>query len=613
MGAHGGIWRFGHEASSANDRGWLDWGLAGRASGGATEICDGPVAVVVNRCDPHLVDEQVPLSAVGEHLVLWDGRLDNRSTLVAHLGYDHLRTASDAVIVQAAYGRWGRDALRRLIGDWALVIWDKKDQTLLLARDFFGNKALYYQLRNESLMWSCDLNFFLEASPEKLQLERHFLTRFLVSAPTLDQTPYVGVCAVRPGTVLVFRPSGYSKHNCWSPDLWAEIRYKSDEDYAEHFLELFQKSVRNRIQVKGPVWAELSGGLDSSSIVCLASEIIKNGDAPSQLHTVSYVFDSTMPEDEREFIGMVEDQCRTPSLHVGEADFSAFMFDEPNYALSRPVGFAGRPRYVAKRMREAGAQVLLRGHGGDALMFSTKRYSPDVADHLAAGKLMRAHQAARNYSLHSMRPYWDILWHDGLKPLLPNTIVSRCPTVRPAWLAGALATEEDCPAPASGLTDLRRLPISRRLAWRFLQDAIEVTTAQGYQCCGVGVSADPFMDRMLVQFMLSVPFEQKARPGCSRWLHRNALQGVLPRAIQTRTSKASGDGVISRAIRRDWHRLIELFSNGNSRLQQIELINTTEFLDELNRARHGLQHDSISVLRAIAMEHWLRCLESRAT
>src|SRR6185436_21089957 len=123
----------------------------------------------------------------------------------------------------------------------------------------------------------------------------------------LERTAYRNIHSVPPGVALIVRDKCIEKREFWRPDTVREIRYRSDAEYEEHFRDLFREAVRCRLRADRPVWAELSGGLDSSSVVCMADQVIASGEADvAQLETVSYVYDNSPASDERRFIREVE-------------------------------------------------------------------------------------------------------------------------------------------------------------------------------------------------------------------------------------------------------------------------------------------------------------------
>src|SRR4029077_376508 len=137
----------------------------------------------------------------------------------------------------------------------------------------------------------------------ELEINDEYIADLLTRLPEPSQTPYKNVHAVPPGHAVTVSNGQLRIRRFWGLDPNREIRYKTDPEYEEHFGHLFREAVRCRLRVDGPVWAELSGGLDSSSIVCMADQIIKSGETQaSGLETVSFVYDEASKSDERKYI-----------------------------------------------------------------------------------------------------------------------------------------------------------------------------------------------------------------------------------------------------------------------------------------------------------------------
>jgi asparagine synthase (glutamine-hydrolysing) len=600
------------------------------ASGVSTHV-EGPVAIA---CASRVVG--VPAASVlaawpcGRTLV-WDGRLDNRAALRGQLRDRLEGRASDADIVLAAYVAWGIDAFEVLIGDFALVVWDPIERRLLLARDFSGVRPLCYSLTSSAgeLVWSSDLETFLRLGADRagttgttgsrgsLSLDDAYLRHFMTESVDHTSTPYAGVHGVPPGTCVIVQQDGRIRRaDCWRPDPHATLRYRRDADYQEHFLECFREAVRNRLPDNGPVWAELSGGLDSSAIVCVADDLLRSEATAERLHTISYVPPDRAAGDERPYLESVERKIGRPAFRLREHGYSAFLadrcFPDSPYLdtpfLSRPVSVAGRYLKVAEMLKSWSGQVLLSGHAGDSVMWSTLRRCPHLADLLASLRLVALHRAIRQYDAGS-RTYWNLLRHEAIAPLLPRGFQRRR-IVAPYLVVPA---EDDSSPHVPEDETPRALAPSREMSFRLLLAAIGACAYHRMRTCGAGVvdAAFPFLDRRVVQFMLAAPFDQKVRHGTSRWLLRRSLDGLLPEEVATRRSKASGQGFLCRAVSREWSGLQRIFG-ADARTARRGLVRLPLLREALERARRGLDVDALALTRAIAVETWLRQHEIRA-
>src|SRR5690349_16644686 len=237
-------------------------------------------------------EETQPLVTPSGAVFSWDGRLDNRAELIREMK-DILTTAStDLSIVAAAYERWGIASFAKLIGDWALSIWNPKDRSLILAKDPIGTRHLYYTFDQEQVSWSTILDPLVLLAGKTFALEEEYIAGWLSFFPATHLTPYIGIHSVSPSTSVLIREGKHTVSKYWDFDPSKRIRYRTDAEYEEHFRVAFAEAVRRRLRSDSPILAELSGGMDSSSIVCMADGIIARGAAEtSRLDTVSYYDD----------------------------------------------------------------------------------------------------------------------------------------------------------------------------------------------------------------------------------------------------------------------------------------------------------------------------------
>ena len=285
----------------------LSQALAERGPDGGNELMTGRVALVHRAFHTTAESrrEQQPMVSVWGHTLCWDGRLDNRDELLALLTNDCDRT--DAGLVLAAYQKWGADFLSRIIGDFALSLWDPSVQTLLLARDPFGVRPLYYWRNAEELVWSSTLNSLLALPGIDAEINDEYVAGCFALYPELASTPYRGIHAVEPGQVITIKERQFQVRRFWRPAETDEIRYASDREYEEQFHHLFREAVACRLRSDRPIWSELSGGLDSSSVIFMADRIqAEDQSSAPPVKTVSFVDHPSKTFFDHRFIDVVE-------------------------------------------------------------------------------------------------------------------------------------------------------------------------------------------------------------------------------------------------------------------------------------------------------------------
>src|SRR5258708_5673779 len=266
--------------------------------------------------------ERHPAIAARGDILSFDGRLDNHEELRKVLELPS-EVTPDSEIVLAAFERWGEDCFSRFVGDWALALWPDAGRFLYLARDHAGARTLYYEITQGRARWSTHLETFIVDSRGR-GIDEAYAASYLSSLSTDELTPYVGVRAVPPAQYIRIDAQTVSHRQHWT--CWRardEIRYRSDDDYADHFLSLFKEAVKRRSGPGAPAAAQLSGGMDSSSIVCMSDALRREAGASSKelIDTISYYDDSEPDWDERPLFTAVERLRGKRGVHL-EASFA---------------------------------------------------------------------------------------------------------------------------------------------------------------------------------------------------------------------------------------------------------------------------------------------------
>lgn len=297
------------------------------------------------------------------------------------------RTATDTEVLLAAYEQWGEDCLPRLNGMWAFAIWDTKAERLFCARDRMGIKPFYWRQNGSSFTFGSEIKAILHLGGEALDINRHEIAAWVTSGYShSDQTWFSGIEKLPPGSCMTVTPRGRSIKTHMRQ--WWHLPEESSSPFeAEEALHLLSESVHLRLRSDVPVGFHLSGGLDSSAIVCLA------GQKAGTPQTFSGTFDNAADLDERVFVGAM--QNRMPLIHrevritpKGFRDNLAEMIgvmDHPEAGHGAYNQFA-----LNKAMRENGIVVSLGGQGGDELFGGYWHYLPShMRTLIQRGKYLR--------------------------------------------------------------------------------------------------------------------------------------------------------------------------------------------------------------------------------
>jgi asparagine synthase (glutamine-hydrolysing) len=648
MSTHGGLHWFNDAEADYVRFVLLSQSLRSLAQGYGCEMRLGQVAMVYLpfQSTPESARERQPLVSSGGQVLAWDGRLDNRGELLVQLrqeldqelmsspkAFDALRTyrldpaavmterqanfggsPTDAAIVLAGYRKWGLSLLSLLIGDFTVVLWDPVDRTLLLARDAFGTRRLFYHLSSAVLVWCSELAPLASLPGIDVTIDDNYIAGHLIRTHDPTLTPYQGIRAVAPGTAVIARRGGVESHRFWSLDPQREINYADDADYEHHFRWLFREAVRCRLRAAGPVWAELSGGTDSSSIVCVGDDIIAQGQAEtSGIQTVSHIYDEAHTSDEREYISLIE-RCRQGTgIHIREDDYRILLSVPDDVFFPAPAPYICSRKILQREfslMKAAGVTVLLSGVGGDHVLWSEADSTPELADFLVQFKPLSLHRAARDWSRARHKPYLNVLRRGILDAALPRkwrVRLKQGPEL-PSWFNREFVKRTNLRDRSLGSSDMFscQLP-SRRVESSRLWDVISWVSVGFYPLPAWINMTFPFLHRPLVEFCMAIPVQQKLRPGETRSVHRRALRGLVPREVLRRTDKRGPEEAFHRAVAREWPRLTEIFEN--ARVYDRAYVNKAPFRHELDKARHGVMTSSVSLILTVSLELWLRGLE----
>lgn len=626
MSALAGILNFGSEAAPVceYDLATMAAALDARGPDGGFYLVSGNIGMSYRAFHTNRESrlEIQPLLTREGHMLTWNGRLDNRDDLIRELKSRLPQASADATpdltIVMTAYLKWEKECFHRLVGDFCLALWDNRLRVLYLVRDVAGTRALKYRIDRDRIVWSTETAALLALQKSACEIEEEYIAGSMSLSPVRGLTPYKNVLSVKPAHVVTVKATGELRtERFWRLNSSRAIRYSTDEQYQEHALEQLTEAIRCRLRSDRPVFAELSGGLDSSSIVCLGDRVIRNGEAQTQtLETVSHVFDECPTSDERRYIRLVEAQRQIPGHHIKDEDFRllAPLPNDVSIVTPNPVVLSfGFHSGIRNAMDRAGARVLLSGLGGDQMFGGVYGAYPEVADLLASGRLLALNQSLRAWSKAMKRSYAGLLWKDAIVRQFPQRLqaitTSRAPQL-PSWYNGEFSRQMKLQERMLAKERLRSFQThsARDQARGFLSAVRSISSCWRTEQFGIDV-AYPFAHRPLVEFLQAIPLDQLMRPGENRVVMRRMLAGILPDEIASRRTKGNPREAIFRAIARESERLRLVFDN--SRLCARGYIDKEPLFAALDRARHGYETHSAFLVQTILLEFWLRDLETR--
>jgi len=570
---------------------------------------------------PESLHEKLPLTnKSGDLTITADARIDNREELILNLTFNGRprETITDSELILAAYERWGEQCPEKLLGDFSFAIWDKRKQKIYCARDPIGIKPFYYYFNGKKFRWSSEPRAIFEDKtiPKEPNLQLiclYLLNRF----NEREETLYKHIYRLPPSHFIVIENGQIRKGQYWDIDPNHSIRYKTDAEYAEHYFTLFKEAIKVRLRSHGPVGAWLSGGLDSSSIVCTAQKLYRENSVPNHgFETFSVVFD-TFPCDERNYIDEVVRKWDIKKNYITyEKNLSWVDFEQiqcyPDVAYSPTLLCTGP---ILMEARRKGIRVMLDGIGGDN--FLGLDYS-HLTDLLVKGNIIKLisqiKQDVAFSSLSSlflnycMKPLIPLPMKTGLRFLLKPFRGSGIPSwmnvdyLKKEGLNGRLKTR--IPSLRFPTHTQQKIYESLYYGW-----GANVAQEDGERFSAIFSSENryPFFDRRLVEFSIALPGEQRWSNEGPKAILRHAMEGILPESIKNRKDKADFIFILDHELKkRQVNKLYALFQS--STLADLGIVHKDRLQELLENYRqaspsYGIINDIIVI---VWLELWSR-------
>jgi asparagine synthase (glutamine-hydrolysing) len=570
--------------------------------------------------------------------IVADARLDNRAALRAALmargpALPLPTLVGDATLILCAYENWGQDAFARLLGDFAVVIWDAHHRRVICARDTSGQRSLFYRSDARTFAAASEIHQLLQDHAISVWPNEDRIRDSLVPVNVFrneqDQaaTYYKDIWALPAGHVLTVEGERIRSTRYWQLEVPREIRYRRAQEYAEHFSSLFSEVVQSRLRAAHPMGALLSGGLDSSSVVCTAQQLYRRGVATDRGFTsFSTVFDS-LDCDERDLIGEMQMAYGFDARFVSGGAFGGRLQLEPDGFMECPnMGIPEARDTLFATIQASGVRAVLTGDVADSCIGG----SWEVFDSLLRGRRLRDFvRYWRAYHGHEGVSARRTLLFGCVLPFVPLGLQRRAMLVHirrsfrrsrarllPNWMP---------PTSRAALADRHlALMLEAEGGRRFARAAHEAEYRALYPPEAarhpVPWSVEiwrPFADRRLHEFLLAVPPEEKFAPiegesfyaGSKRVL-RTAMRGVVPESIRARRVKTVFTAVLRTEVQRQWP-LYELAFGPNARPEVARrgYVDQPAFWQRLLELKDGTDApDFAYVMNMAALETWLRTL-----
>lgn len=549
------------------------------------------------------------VDAETESCLVFEGHLHNRQELAGELSLP--ADAGDAEVALAALLRWGSACAARFTGPFTFIAWDGESRRMVAARDALGIRSFYYRALHDRVLLSSQLRQILAALGDRPALEEeHFALFLLDGIPPYRTTPYQGIRKLPPGHVLIADSGAVREQRYWRPEELPEVVHSDPRDYAAQYLEHLRDAVEVNLRADGPVWCDLSGGLDSSSAVCLAQEILRAGetDAPD-FGTLTILFDETSSGDEEKYRRAVLDKYSLEANYiVGDAccvfeDMAeaASYYDEPN----QQIRFFSLFRKYRELLQRNGVRALLRGTAAEVGALTENPRPLHLADYARSLKVRALFRELLRWQKTLRIPLINMLSQFVLRPLRAEHPLNRYydwPTV-PGWIDPQFARRMDLESATNrGWMPRRFRSVGDQ--WQYEK----ATRASSYLYRGymeaVCENRYPFLHRPLVEYCLALPYEQKVLPGVFKPLLRRAMAGILPDEIRLRRDKGDIGHWVIRSVSRQWPELSEVLREPV--LGSLGFVDQEELYRQVHLFGYGKAKRTFLLSSIVTLEYWTR-------
>jgi asparagine synthase (glutamine-hydrolysing) len=558
-----------------------------------------------------------PMSDVEESIrVVFNGEIYNFPELRRELeGFGHVfRTRSDTEVIVLGYKQWGDEILNRLNGMFGLAIWDEQKKRLVVARDPFGIKPIYYRIEGGTVWFGSEIRTILAAAQKSFEPDPTALNLFLRYRFTPSpHTVFKGIRKLAAGTMLVFQDGAHSLQRFYRyrPEPFSPP--KSENQAREELLEIYKRALKRHLLSDVPLGLLLSGGVDSALLLALMNLY------GNSWRTFTVGYGSVFADDE------LSDAAQTAA--VFGAKHTEVLLDRRTFeeSLPRVVEFMEEPVatpsvlpmfFVCERARQD-VKVALIGQGPDELFGGYRRHVGVRYGELwgglpkwVRGPISSAVEALpRNETLkrgvrsldtpERLRRYQQVL------SLLPGDQIDglfQSDVLQPDAGDEILKSWEefsDLMADTDELGGFQFVEMRSTLPDELLMYADKLSMAHGLE------ARVPYLDKEVVEYGERLPASFKVRNGAGKWLHREVCKAFLPGSILRRKKRGFAMNVVDEWFRAAQSQKLEgMLLDPQSHL--FEYLQPAAVRGLLDEHRSGASDHHKILFSLVVLEEWLR-------
>lgn len=502
-------------------------------------------------------------------VIIYNGEIYNHADYREELeAKGHVyQTHCDTETILHLYEEYGAKCVEKLRGMFAFAIWNRREKTLFIARDRFGVKPLYYVHDEQgNLFFGSEIKTLLEVGAIKPELNYNALPDQLANHGTsFDETLFKGVKRLLPGHSLFWQDGNLKIEEFWDVKFEPKHKEKSDAEFIEEWCGLFKESVKLRLMADVPLGMFLSGGIDSSAICAMMSEMVSE---PIKTFSIGF---AEREANEFEYARIVARSFKTEHHEITITP-EQFFAELPNLVWheDEPLGFiASVPLYFVSKLAQKHVKVVLTGEGSDEILAGYGRYAKAVSllnygekyESLApnflreivkssaemfGGKLNRTFLTRQSDIENLFLDNFGVFPKAMQKNLLSNETKARISEQNPYSYQNKWLEKTD----AQDVLDKLLYVDTKTYLHELLMKQDQMSMAASIE------SRVPFLDHKLVEFTAQMPVRMKLRGRETKFLLREAMKGILPEEILTR-SKMGFPVPVGNWFRREFRHIVD--------------------------------------------------------
>ncbi|MHC9540247.1 MAG: asparagine synthase (glutamine-hydrolyzing) [Vulcanimicrobiota bacterium] len=498
-------------------------------------------------------------------VIVFNGEIYNYRELRSDLEKEGVRfySTSDTEVILWSYKSWGLQCFSRFNGMWALAMWDEVKKELILSRDRFGVKPLYYADTGTCIVFASEAKAIFESGYLPAEVDNEWMFQYVHVGymDTGEETFFKGIRQFSPAHYAIWQEGEFrKKERYWSFEPDRVLKSYDYKNPVNQYLELMRSAVQLRLRSDVPVGSCLSGGLDSSALVCLATEMFDKG---NKMFTFSCIYEEA-EFNEKPFVDAVVDYCDTDAAYVYPCAQEAMDYTFLGmYAAERPcTGPTIISQLNVMQLAHHKVKVLIDGQGGDELLAG---YSPYFLHFLNSLK----GRVRREFSVRNIKVYINALLSimnsmegkpyafNHMNSLVGNSpfigalkrkaaLIARTfsfkkpqlnmpPLTHPAFIEKMKDSTIPIPAFDNPFDD----ELNNVLYNQFFRQSIPtlLIVEDANSMIFSIESRTPFMDYRLVEFMFGLDINWKIKNAITKYIHRQALDQILPPKVRDRKDK----------------------------------------------------------------------------